>query len=71
MIGPQAYENLFQTTPPEVKTLDVFWDGSMYSYDYDWEVLEFFDGFANFKAFCIDDVEHNEGSEADRIGEPQ
>ena len=71
MIGAQAYENLFQTTPPEVKTFDYFWDGLMYSYDYDWEVLEFFVGFANFKAFCIDDVEHNEGGDADRIGEPQ
>lgn len=67
MIGPQAYENLFLTEQPEMKALIIVHDAQRYTYSYDWEILEMFDGMVAFRQWCIEDVEERGGMYADRI----
>ena len=65
MIGPQAYENLFQTKHEPMKIYEVQHEGKTYTYSYDWEILEMFESFDSFKAWCVADVRDNEGHYAD------
>jgi hypothetical protein len=67
MIGPQAYENLFQTTvlfPTSGYVLQT--DGKRYTYYADWE---FFDSLSEFKTWCKEDVLNTGGKYADKIEE--
>ena len=71
MIGPQAYENLFQTAQViDDGTLDtvIEVDGVAYrySYAYAWEL---FDTYEEFKAWCIEDAVERQGYYADGVEE--
>lgn len=73
MIGPQAYENLFQT----VKILDdgsldtvIEVDGVEYRYNFvNCEAWEMFDTYEDFKAWCIEDATERQGYYADEVNE--
>ena len=67
MIGPQAYENLFQTEPPKMKTVCLRLNGRRYSYAYDWEILSMYEGMTEFKQWCLEDVMERDGMYADSI----
>ena len=67
MIGPQAWENLFQTVRSPMYVHEVHHEGKVYYYSYDWEVLEMFEGMTSFKKYCIEDIEERQGEYADRI----
>jgi len=66
MIGPQAYENLFQTSVCfSTKSVSINHDGVRYTYHImagDWEL---FGSHDEFKAWCIEDVRDNNGGYAD------
>ena len=65
MIGPQAYENLFQTTQViDDGTLIIEVDGVAYRYTYAnaWDI---FDTYEEFKAWCIEDAVERQGEYAD------
>tara|TARA_Y100000004_G_scaffold61431_1_gene68747 strand:+ start:162 stop:380 length:219 start_codon:yes stop_codon:yes gene_type:complete len=68
MIGPQAYENLFQTAPnTNSHALFFNYEGKEYMYVYDWEDLELFNGFKPFLLGCIEDVQDRDGEYADTV----
>ncbi len=67
MIGPQAYENLFQTAQViDDGTLDtvIEVDGVAYRYTYA-NAWEFFDTYEEFKAWCIEDAVERHGEYAE------
>tara|TARA_Y100000004_G_C8896196_1_gene404247 strand:- start:892 stop:1113 length:222 start_codon:yes stop_codon:yes gene_type:complete len=68
MLGPQAYENLFQTAQViDDGTLDtvIEVDGVEYRYNYA-HAWELFDTYEEFKAWCIEDAVERQGEYADR-----
>ncbi len=65
MIGPQAYENLFQTEPPKMGTVCMRLNGRKYSYPYDWEILSMYESMTEFKQWCLEDVMERDGMYAD------
>tara|TARA_B100001094_G_scaffold319186_1_gene363673 strand:- start:830 stop:1051 length:222 start_codon:yes stop_codon:yes gene_type:complete len=69
MIGPQAYENLFQAThiTKTWHALFLNYEGKEYMYMYDWEDLGFFDGFAGFLHHAIEDVQDRDGEYTDSM----
>jgi len=71
MIGPQAYENLFQTAKVlDDGTLDTIIevDGVEYRYNYvNCDAWEIFDTYEEFKAWCIEDVVERHGEYADEV----
>jgi hypothetical protein len=68
MIGPQAYENLFQTAPnPNSYALFFNYEGKEYMYIYDWQDCEMFYGFNGFLTSCIEDVQDRDGEYADSV----
>jgi hypothetical protein len=67
MIGPQAYENLFQTKPPKMETVCLRLNGRRYSYAYDWEILSMYESMTEFKQWCLEDVMERDGMYADSI----
>ena len=69
MIGPQAYEELFQTKHEPMKTHEVQHESKRYVYSYDWEILEMFGSFASFKEWCIEDAVERQGYYADGVDE--
>jgi len=67
MIGPQAYENLFQTaTLIDDGTLDtvIEVDGVQYRYQFA-EAWDMFDTYDEFVAWCIEDAVERQGEYAD------
>ena len=68
MIGPQAYENLFQTSVDfSTKSVSIKHEGMRYTYHIvagDWEL---FGSHAKFKAWCEADVRDNDGGYADAV----
>ena len=67
MIGPQAYEELFQTsTHFSTKDLEIKHDGIRYTY-YIMGWTDLFDSYDMFKAWCIEDVKDRQGMYADKI----
>ena len=68
MIGPQAYENLFQTSVDfSTKDLTIKRDGMRYTYHItpgDWEL---FGTHEKFKAWAMADVQDNDGGYADKV----
>jgi len=69
MIGPQAYENLFQSCPNRYAWHALFlnYEGKEYMYMYDWEDLEMFNGFKRFLLSCAEDVQDRDGEYADSV----
>ena len=67
MIGPQAYENLFQTEQPKMGAVFMEHERSRYAYSYDWEILSMYEGMTGFKQWCIEDVMERGGMYADSI----
>tara|TARA_R100001510_G_scaffold8892_2_gene6840 strand:+ start:2443 stop:2670 length:228 start_codon:yes stop_codon:yes gene_type:complete len=70
MIGPQAYENLFQTKHSEWKEFHVEYGGMRYTYSYDWEILSMYESMTEFKEWCIEDVMTLGGKYADGAPTP-
>ena len=69
MIGPQAYENLFQTaTPIDDGTLDtvIEVEGVWYRYQFA-EAWEMFDTYDEFVAWCIEDAVERQGEYAEEV----
>ena len=67
MIGPQAYENLFQTAPnPKSYALLFNYEGKEYMYMYDWEVIGWY-GFKGFLTWCAEDIMERNGEYADSV----
>tara|TARA_R110002020_G_C15699172_1_gene720695 strand:+ start:130 stop:345 length:216 start_codon:yes stop_codon:yes gene_type:complete len=56
MIGPEAYENMFQWKQDERREYHVEYGGRRYIYTYDWETLAMFEGATMFKEWCIEDA---------------
>ncbi len=67
MIGPRAYEDLFQTKHSEWKVFHVEYGGRRYTYSYDWETLVMFEGITMYKEWCIEDAMTLGGKYADSI----
>tara|TARA_B100001778_G_scaffold127780_1_gene105127 strand:+ start:8019 stop:8231 length:213 start_codon:yes stop_codon:yes gene_type:complete len=65
MIGPQAYENLFQTKHEPMKKYEVQHEGKTYVYSYDWEIIEMHEGMTAFKEWCIEDAVERQGEYAE------
>jgi len=69
MLGPQAYENLFQTAQViDDGTLDtvIEVDGVEYRYNHA-HAWELFDTYEEFKAWCIEDAVERQGEYADEV----
>ena len=69
MIGPQAYESLFQTaTLIDDGTLDtvIEVDGVQYRYQFA-EAWDIFDTYDKFVAWCIEDAVERQGEYADEV----
>lgn len=69
MIGPQAYESLFQTaTLIDDGTLDtvIEVDGVQYRYQFA-EAWEIFNTYDEFVAWCIEDAVERQGEYADEV----
>lgn len=70
MIGPQAYENLFQTSVDySTKAVHIKHDGKRFIYyiqSSDWEL---FNSYDEFVTWCEADVQDNDGYYADTIEE--
>lgn len=69
MIGPQAYENLFQTAALiDDGTLDtvIEVEGVQYRYQFA-EAWEMFDTYDEFVAWCIEDAVERQGEYADEV----
>ena len=69
MIGPQAYENLFQTARViDDGTLDtvIEVDGVEYRYNYA-QAWELFDTYEEFQGWCMTDAVERHGEYADEV----
>ena len=68
MIGPQAYENMMAAhMTKKFHALFFNYEGKEYMYMYDWEDLAYFDGFAGFLRYAIEDVQDRDGEYADIV----
>ena len=67
MIGPRAYEDLFQTDTVVWKVFHVEYGDRRYTYSYDWETLAMFENATMFKEWCIEDAMTLDGKYADSI----
>jgi len=71
MIGPQAYENLFQTATliddgKRVLVIEV--EGVQYRYQwYQKDSWEMFDTYDEFVAWCVEDAVERQGEYADEV----
>lgn len=66
MLGPRAYENLFQTKHEPMKEYEVQHEDKTYVYSYNWEIIEIHGGMTAFKEWCIEDAVERQGEYADR-----
>ena len=69
MLGPQAYENLFQTARViDDGTLDTIIevDGVEYRYNYA-QAWELFDTYEEFQGWCMTDAVERHGEYADEV----
>ena len=69
MIGPQAWENLFQTTPVAATYEGYVIQKGDKKYTYQLHLPEMFDSISQWMDWCEADVRDNDGYYADTIKE--
>ena len=67
MIGPQAYENLFQTKPVAATHKGYVISRGDKEYTYQLHMPEMFDSISAWMDWCEDDVANNDGYYADSV----
>ena len=67
MLGPQAWENLYQTNPPAAAGKGYVISHGNKEYTYQLHMPEMFESLWDWFDWCEDDVANNNGEYADKI----